>query len=658
MKEHQDLLKSICRVCSRKITLKHGYKTSKSVDEYNNTLFRFYNIDIDLEPVNIYPKNLCSGCKRKLDRLTKKLNNDPELSEKFEAGSFVCHSDESCLFCIKHLTERTENTLNLRNFDKMMTSHGFQIQNNDSFKRVFSSAKIESEILYNEIVFFLHHDYRWYIQVNQKTFKQSSLTILNELPVIINDENMNLFDVFFATIKVCEGLHGFSDVIKSRFNYEELFVSRDGSTLGIVEDNLHNELNRNKFTIFRGTHCSYLTNDGSNVCQSCRSNSNYLRTCQSRLSQASMEPAKKKLRTSDTSTTNPRYLSREELIERLRNAQNQKRDAIKRVSRLTKVIQKEIEMEGVTLSKRQNDEFNNILINNTPQFEENSPAWLLWQQQKEVLEKKDSRGMRWHPLMIRWCLSIYYTSAAAYKQLTSSKLSFLKLPHINTLKKYGNFTTPSTGFNPDILKELVTEAKLSTAKNFERNVTICFDEMRIKSNLVYSKSTGKLIGFTEMGEINEEFRSFQDKVEQKCESGKEIERDFASYVLVYMVRGIFSKLCYPFAYFASTGFTAAQLYPCTLEATKVLSSLGFCVRAYVCDGASPNRKFFKLMAAGAEDDFYWTWNPVEKRKKIYFFSDTPHLLKTTRNCLENSFWNKNTRNMHVSISYFFICFLQ
>ena len=122
--------------------------------------------------------------------------------------------------------------------------------------------------------------------------------------------------------------------------------------------------------------------------------------------------------------------------------------------------------------------------------------------------------------------------------------------------------------------------------------------MRIKSNLVYSKSTGRLVGFTEMGNINDEFRKFQDTVESK-NSGNNIEREFASYVLVYMVRGIFSNLCYPFAYFASTGFNAAQLYPCTIEATKVLTSLGFSVRAYVCDGASPNRKFFKLIAAGS-----------------------------------------------------------
>ena len=50
-----------------------------------------------------------------------------------------------------------------------------------------------------------------------------------------------------------------------------------------------------------------------------------------------------------------------------------------------------------------------------------------------------------------------------------------------------------------------------------------------------------------------------------------------------MVRGIFSNLSYPFVFFfASTGFTATPLYPCTVDytldytlATKVLTCLGF-----------------------------------------------------------------------------------
>ena len=101
------------------------------------------------------------------------------------------------------------------------------------------------------------------------------------------------------------------------------------------------------------------------------------------------------------STANWRYLSREELVERVKNAQNQKKEAIRNPWRLHKIIQKELEIEGVELSKKQNENLNKVLKENLPDFEEGSPAWLLWQQKKEIAEKKDSRGMRWHTLMIR-----------------------------------------------------------------------------------------------------------------------------------------------------------------------------------------------------------------------------------------------------------------
>lgn len=34
----------------------------------------------------------------------------------------------------------------------------------------------------------------------------------------------------------------------------------------------------------------------------------------------------------------------------------------------------------------------------------NSFQRIFWEQQLEASKQKDSRTMRWHPLMIRWCL--------------------------------------------------------------------------------------------------------------------------------------------------------------------------------------------------------------------------------------------------------------
>ena len=66
------------------------------------------------------------------------------------------------------------------------------------------------------------------------------------------------------------------------------------------------------------------------------------------------------------------------------------------------------------------------------------------------------------------------------------------------------------------------------------------------------------------------------------------------------------------------------------------------------DGASPNRSFYRLhkrLDGGDEDLCYRTVNLYAPHRFIYFFSDAPHLIKTTRNCLLHSGSGTCTRYM-------------
>ena len=83
--------------------------------------------------------------------------------------------------------------------------------------------------------------------------------------------------------------------------------------------------------------------------------------------------------------------------------------------------------------------------------------------------------------MIRWCLSIYHTSPTAYKHITSKRNKFLVLPHVNTLRKYINYVTPSSGFTKDIIEKTIIDSKLLELQDNQKNVRLVFDEMRIQS---------------------------------------------------------------------------------------------------------------------------------------------------------------------------------
>ena len=175
---------------------------------------------------------------------------------------------------------------------------------------------------------------------------------------------------------------------------------------------------------------------------------------------------------------------------------------------------------------------------------------------------------------------VAFIYVGAYEQIRRS--SFLSLPHRTTLNKYIGFTTIGTGFDPDIIKHMYDDVKLEELKEFEKHIILLFDEMKIKSGLVYSKSSGTISGLMELGDINEELNEFDRAI-----NGVNQEKKLASHVLCVMARGLFKHINYPLGYFSSCGFDSAQLFPVLWHATGILEMTVFKVDAMVSDGASP-----------------------------------------------------------------------
>ena len=128
---------------------------------------------------------------------------------------------------------------------------------------------------------------------------------------------------------------------------------------------------------------------------------------------------------------------------------------------------------------------------------------------------------------------------------------------------------------------------------------------------------------------------------------EEDQDDIASHAFMIMARGIFSSKKQAVALFPSSALRSGEIYDCVFKSVIALESAGLKVRAIVSDGASCNRKFYKLCSAS--EDAHYAINPVDEERKIYFVCDVPHLLKTTRNNLENSGFNRCSRNLQVSL---------
>ena len=83
--------------------------------------------------------------------------------------------------------------------------------------------------------------------------------------------------------------------------------------------------------------------------------------------------------------------------------------------------------------------------------------------------------------------------SGTYDHLRST--GFLELPHRTTLNQYTNFTDIGTGFNPDVIKRLYDDFKIDSYDEDNKMCVLIFDEMKIKSGLVFSKKTGKNLCF-------------------------------------------------------------------------------------------------------------------------------------------------------------------
>jgi hypothetical protein len=63
-----------------------------------------------------------------------------------------------------------------------------------------------------------------------------------------------------------------------------------------------------------------------------------------------------------------------------------------------------------------------------------------------------SRQMRWHPLVIKWCLKLYAKSHSMYADLRDS--GFLKLPSGRTLSDYKNYSSCKSGWQTSVFETM------------------------------------------------------------------------------------------------------------------------------------------------------------------------------------------------------------
>lgn len=114
---------------------------------------------------------------------------------------------------------------------------------------------------------------------------------------------------------------------------------------------------------------------------------------------------------------------------------------------------------------------------------------IFWQQQMRCSELQNSKSMKWHPIMIRWCIYLRHLSGSAYETLRQTGV--INLPSQRTLRDYTYYTEAKAGFSVTVDNQLREMANLENCPEREKHIILLMDEMHIRDDIVYyDKHTG------------------------------------------------------------------------------------------------------------------------------------------------------------------------
>jgi len=190
----------------------------------------------------------------------------------------------------------------------------------------------------------------------------------------------------------------------------------------------------------------------------------------------------------------------------------------------------------------------------------------------------------------------------------------------------------TTGFLSAVDQQLMRAADVDKCPERQKYVALILDKMYmyVKEDLVYNKHSGAFIGFRNLGNINEHLLQFQGSLE---DDSSDTNEQLAKTMLVLMVRGLLSGLEFPYVQFPCATMTGDLLFDPLWKAIARIERCGLKVLAVTADGASPNRRLFKIHNPSSSDTSHKVKNPYSTNgRDLFFLSNPQHLLKTTRNC--------------------------
>lgn len=108
----------------------------------------------------------------------------------------------------------------------------------------------------------------------------------------------------------------------------------------------------------------------------------------------------------------------------MKNLQARAYSAEQEVKKLQEYIKSSTEKNGVLVDESLHNDLQAVMKDQSKEisklFPEGSFRRLFWDEQLKMAKLKNAASMKWHPMMIRWCLNLKLLSSSAYHALRTS----------------------------------------------------------------------------------------------------------------------------------------------------------------------------------------------------------------------------------------------
>lgn len=240
---------------------------------------------------------------------------------------------------------------------------------------------------------------------------------------------------------------------------------------------------------------------------------------------------------------------------------------------------------------------------------------------KEIIaaaSKKDAKGRRYTEEWIMLCVLMNIRSPGYYDFL---RKNHMPLPCTRTIRSYFSAINTKCGFDEQFSQLLTKHFNTKTA--MQRHGVLLLDEINLRKAVAVCSKNLTYVGLTDFGNDGLQSTDINDQ---------------ATNGLVLMFQPLADKYTQPIAVFASKNpVNGDELAKLVVKAIVYLEKSGAKIHGVIGDGAKTNKKMLSLL--GVTSSFLntktWFTHPLDNERKVFAFSDVPHVIKNIRNRLYN-----------------------